>query len=112
MSTELAWAAGFFDGEGCISRKRAASSRSCSFSVSQNGFECLLRFRAALGLGKIYSSPGKVNQLMIMRLSDVDMALTLLWPYLSGPKKKQAQRTGFVFGHIRSVAVGRPKRRA
>ena len=110
MNTELAWAAGFFDGEGTTCRVKGPTRNATRVSVSQKGLECLLRFQAALGgLGHIYERKCTISLFSIGRIEDVDIALTRLWPYLSGPKREQAQRAGFSLGAIRRAITGRPK---
>lgn len=110
--TELAWAAGFFDGEGTTCKTKESyrsGSIATRFSVPQKGTVCLTRFQKALGgLGKIYPRTCRVSLFAIARLEDVDKALTLLWPYLSEPKREQAIKTGFTFGVVRQSKVGRP----
>ena len=53
--TELAWAAGFFDGEGSTANARNGKYHRVLISVSQTTLEPLERFRDALGgLGNIH----------------------------------------------------------
>ena len=112
--TELAWAAGFFDGEGTTCKTKTAyrvGSVATRLSVPQKGIECLTRFQKAVGgQGKIYDRKCKVSIFAVAVLENVDAVLTLLWPYLSEPKKEQAIKTGFTFGTIRKSTVGRPKK--
>lgn len=113
ISHELAWAAGFFDGEGTTCKTKMSyrpESPHVRLSVPQKGTGCLIRFQKALGgIGKIYERSCKVSLFAIARLEDVDKALTLLWPYLSEPKRNQANKAGFMFGKIRIAIQGRPK---
>lgn len=113
QNTELAWAAGFFDGEGCTSLK--AKRKPC-LSVTQKYPECLQRFQAALGLGKIYGPiEQKGNQIYIFSIQNargVDTALSLLWPFLSSIKRAQAEKAGFQVGTIRTPKIGRPRKEA
>lgn len=61
---ELAWAAGFFDGEGCFSARTGShrdnrdgvtrTGRQIVASVSQKEPYAVLRFKRVLGFGKIY----------------------------------------------------------
>src|SRR5258708_1520938 len=51
---QLAWAAGFYDGEGCVGCYRTggrAKPSSLNMSVTQKGSEPLERFQRAVGLG-------------------------------------------------------------
>jgi hypothetical protein len=100
--TELAWAAGFFDGEGCtyLSSKTAKNKYThISISQTEKGLECLYRFQKALG-GVGYFHERKINNpnwsrsffLYIQKQSEVEKVLKLLWPWLSEMKKSQAQK--------------------
>jgi hypothetical protein len=57
--TELAWAAGFFDGEGSVGRRRGG--RLLQMQVTQSypyGYETLTRFGTAVRGGKVYGPYG------------------------------------------------------
>ena len=97
---ELAWAAGFYDGEGCT---RHHYGSCVTMSVSQNSHSAddppipLLRFQAALGgLGKIT----KVKEVKRARplfyrwdtAKDARTAFALLRPYLSEIKQQQGDQ--------------------
>lgn len=96
--SELAWAAGFFDGEGTTttqhSKRRLSGAR---LSVSQVHREPLDRFRAALcGLGRVhgpYKREGNRRPQYIWRavtFEHVQASLCMLWPFLCSIKRKQA----------------------
>ena len=98
---ELAWAAGFFDGEGCI---RASCDdrhgyRYLSLAVSQVELEPLARFQRAVGCGAItgphtqrqHPNSRPIYRYHLGKRRDILGVLNLLWPYLSGPKKRQAE---------------------
>jgi len=58
MTTELAWAAGFFEGEGCIYVPPVEQGRGLRLSVAQSSDDdqpppTLLRFAAVAGCGKV-----------------------------------------------------------
>lgn len=104
--TELAWAAGFFDGEGTTSCYRRTSAYGkkkkypiLKMQVVQAEPTTLERFREALGgMGLLYgpyqmpSHKGKTTYYYsIHRQDDVQAAMLLLWPYLSGVKRKQIE---------------------
>jgi hypothetical protein len=96
----LAWAAGFFDGEGStIARtdRRRPGYFQLDVSVSQSGRdgvpEVLLKFqRAMLGVGAIYPQPGGAMRKWSAggRLTG-EMTLALMWPWLGPVKRAQAQ---------------------
>ena len=96
---ELAWAAGFWDGEGCcFTGVRKKGYRYIAASVSQSlNTICLERFLAAIeGIGKIYgpyedhrNGRSARYEWRVSRLDDVLAVKDLLWPYLSDPKRQQ-----------------------
>jgi len=102
---ELAWAAGFFDGEGSTyvhrSSPHAPKKRTpkVRLSIGQNDPEVLLRFRDAVGHGVVYGPyardySGGVKIHWRYRTNDPSDALTvikLLWPWLGSKKKAQAK---------------------
>lgn len=95
---ELAWCAGFFDGEGCTYsrlRKHKEGWRpnpQITLNVSQSNQIPLRRFRKTIKFGKIYTTNtnrAPVHYLLLDGLEKVQQCMILLWPYLSEPKKKQ-----------------------
>lgn len=57
---ELAWAAGFFEGEGCASVKTRAGAGSLTYgmlSVMSTDLDVLQRFAGILGFGSIHEAP-------------------------------------------------------
>lgn len=101
---DLAWAAGFYDGEGsvsCTSNNGKPFTR-VQLSIGQKNdgeeiAEVLLRFQRAVGLGNIYRKTAAIreidqHQFLISKFQDVKDCLRLLWPYLSTIKKHQAIR--------------------
>ena len=59
MNTETAWAAGFFDGEGCVSSTVSRNGKGYRYaqinvSIGQVHREVLDRFCVAVGMGKVY----------------------------------------------------------
>ena len=107
--TEYAWAAGFWDGEGCTYRhlnqaKSVTWNRGATpgMSLGQSGSrEGLDRFQTALsGLGKVYGpypqpeGPGRKPRYRweLVGRWRCQQALAYLWSYLSSEKKDQAKR--------------------
>jgi hypothetical protein len=97
---ELAWAAGFFDGEGNIGAHRANGKYwHLRMHVSQTELEPLDRFRAAvLGLGSIHlrqreskshygSKP--IYEYRTNAFQEVQAVMAMIGPFLSGPKRRQ-----------------------
>ena len=96
--TELAWAAGFFDGEGCFSLNAHASHRKtyAVAQMNQNDPRPLERFRLAVGVGSV-TGPYKRRTKgwspywawSTAKREGVAEVLRLLWPWL-GPVKRGA----------------------
>jgi hypothetical protein len=98
---ELAWAAGFFDGEGHIGvpvqkhGKYGGVNKRLVIVLVQTQDGPLERFYAAVGVGKLYgpykprSGQSPYKQLHINTFQDVQHAVCQLWPWLSAPKKAQ-----------------------
>jgi hypothetical protein len=113
MSTEseLAWAAGFFDGEG-HSRSRDSKKSVYVIQVSQKQTDCLRRLQNAVGgLGTIrgpYRTKYPIYFWDVCKTSEADTVMNMLWPYLSKYKKEQALKAGFIFGKVREPKIGRP----
>lgn len=94
MASEIdkAWAAGFFDGEGCTSILKAQRDRYAyiRMSISQKDPECLLRFLQIVGYGKIYKSHTRnIYSWDCYKQSDVPLVMEQLYPYLSNVKREQ-----------------------
>lgn len=105
MSLELAWAAGFFDGEGCTSTHLVkANHRNPEYMglvmrVGQTDREPLERFQAAVGCGNIGGPYYRRNRPSAQPYYQwsvsgerVEAVLDLLWEWLSTPKRLQAQK--------------------
>jgi hypothetical protein len=94
---ELAWAAGFFDGEGCFSIKPRPS-----MSLGQIDPQVLARFQRAVGgLGILYGPygpyPGTLGNhgqwyVRSSKLEDLQATIAMLWRWLSPIKREQARR--------------------
>ncbi len=89
---ELAWAAGFFDGEGSTSYLKKDTWIGPRMSVAQNNPITLERFRQAVGVGKIYEHTTRKGMYSwnCQKKHDVENVLNMLWPFLSEQKKEQA----------------------
>jgi hypothetical protein len=99
--TELAWAAGFFDGEGSTIARSLTSRpgyHQLNVTVPQSGRDgvppVLLRFqRVMLGMGRI-SGPRDdfVYMLRYAAREEARLVLELMWPHLGDIKRGQAAR--------------------
>jgi hypothetical protein len=98
--TEIAWAAGFFDGEGCTSSRGTGSEGRwwyINVQITQVERSTLDRFRAAVGVGTVrgpYTRKEKSDKCHSHYRYDAHneeakRVIELLWPYLSDPKRAQ-----------------------
>ncbi len=96
---EVAWAAGFFDGDGCFSYTKAG--KYVAVTIGQVGRERLDRFRSAVGVGRVLgpydvrhpSRPSKLPQ-FVFRANGCERVRAIasgLWPHLGPVKRAQAQ---------------------
>ena len=121
MSEELAWAGGFFDGEGstCLDKHRTHVGffnpviyvpQAAEFGTAAE----LLRFREVIGVGNISGvrTPKPpwtpYRRLRIYTVRKVDLALHLLWPFIGQVKRTQAQRVMQVAHSQQELPRGNP----
>lgn len=94
---ELAWAAGFFDGEGHTGlQSKSQKYRYLRLTVGQTEPTTLERFQKAVGYGNItgpYPRKGTRKDVWVWQTTSkkAHEALNRLLPYLSGPKREQAR---------------------
>lgn len=92
---QLAWAAGFMDGEGHISAR--IDDGQIRVFISQVHREPLDRFQKIVGVGRV-SGPtvrphpewNDIYQYSATSFEDVQHIVASLWQFLSGPKRAQA----------------------
>lgn len=96
---QLAWAAGFFDGEGHAGYWEQKGYGHIHLALSQSGDHRVLdRFIAALGFGAV-SGPykqGRTRRRPVYRLTyhsfeTAQAAIAILWQWLSPVKRQQAK---------------------
>lgn len=111
---ELAWAAGFFDGEGCtragrwytvtgLERTTPTISIGQALSEGEAIPEVLLRFKAAVGnIGRIRGPHRRTRLGKLCKsqctygtagFQNVQAVIAMLWPWLSPVKRAQAKET-------------------
>jgi hypothetical protein len=111
----LAWAAGLFDGEGCVHLStdvgRDRTNRQIVLVITQaKSPEVLERFRDALGFGRIRmdarrtSAGNPVHEFRLSSFEQVQAAVAMLWTFLSEPKREQAATA------LRGYLAREPKR--
>ena len=92
---DRAWAAGFFDGEGCFPRTRFFQA-----VVVQADIRPIERFYRIFPFGRVYKRPpsaqglgNKTNwQWAASNFEHAQLFLCLIWEFLSEPKREQAVR--------------------
>lgn len=90
---DLAWAAGFFDGEGTTSNLKAKRDKYSYLrcSISQKNPELLEKFLAIFKVGKIYKSKTRnIYSWNCYTYEESILVLNQMWPYLGEQKKLQA----------------------
>jgi hypothetical protein len=95
--TELAWAAGFYDGEGCTVNR---GNFQPSMTITQADPYVLERFAKAVGVGKVYGPYSRANNpkhspnwsYQSGTFEKTQHCLAQLWTWLSPQKKQQAIR--------------------
>jgi hypothetical protein len=96
--SELAWAAGFFDGEGHSGIRTFPCP---TVSISQTEPSTLERFQAAVGGIGVIRGPYDKSKLRpnhsplwqyTTNVRDAQAVIAMLWPFLSKPKREQACR--------------------
>lgn len=115
---ELAWAAGFFDGEGCVSNSRTTNGKILRLIVTQTNLATLERFRnAVFGLGRI-GGPRQVKNYKPCWNWNADGFYTaqavmgLLWTFCSDQKREQYKKclaATTVFGLKQKYRIQCPK---
>lgn len=108
--TDLAWAAGFFDGEGTVGishQSRPNPLPVLHLSVSQNDTEVLERFKTIVGTGTIYGPYDRIpNPIYAYKTQSwvmVQYVVALLWSYLGSIKREQARVALTTFHATRHV---------
>lgn len=112
---ELAWATGFFDGEGCFSYMERA--RYGVATIGQTDPRVLERFRDAVRVGKVYGPyrkeyPGRLSKrpqwiYRAHRREHVQAIAAMLW-FKLGPIKRE-QALGVLRRYQNSCRRGHPK---
>lgn len=98
---ELAWAAGFFDGEGYVGvvrDKRPGRTLKLNLYLEQVDRRPLDRFVAAVGCGRVIRRAARrapnrqITHRIVLGHEKTTSTFMLLWPYLSEPKREQYLR--------------------
>jgi hypothetical protein len=90
----LAWAAGFYDGEGCTS---GSANKVGKFQVHvvvvQKDIRVLVKFQTIVGVGTIYGPYKSTNcyRFDAYGFEKAQAVVCMLWPWLSEIKREQAK---------------------
>lgn len=95
---ELAWAAGFFDGEGNIrAKENTAGGYQLRLTVTQAHEPALRRFERAVGIkgsmenrGRSVNGTVDVHNLGYYKFESVQAIIAMLWTFLCDQKREQA----------------------
>lgn len=93
----VAWAAGFFDGEGHVIRYALANKKQYpmfGIGLDQNDPELLNRFIDIFGVGKVVARKNrKCHNLRYTSFETAQFIAATLWPWLSVKRKKEISET-------------------
>jgi len=96
---ELAWAAGFLDGEGCFYLSHRRNWNQIQFRISQADRRPLDRFAAIMGFGAVsgpYDNGPRCKPIWVYtatKFETVQSIAARLWPWLCQSKRDQYTRT-------------------
>jgi hypothetical protein len=117
-ATEKAWAAGLFEGEGCVyvhncNQKTASGSRRYTYAravISSTDLDVLKRWQRTVGVGQIYKRNGLKNprckqeyQLSFQGYEDIAQLAKAFGPWLGKRRRSQFQ---IVLRNAKSGRVG------
>lgn len=122
-SHDLAWAAGFFDGEGCFTASAKVryqtsegpkSRRYLNLTVAQKYDPLLVRLREMFGAGGIYAQKERPTSSAGFKWAcngrEAFHVANLLWPYLGERKRADFKRTLRLVRETRNDFIRQPQR--
>jgi hypothetical protein len=110
---ELAWAAGLFEGEGCLSfvgRRGPHGRRNVRASLSMADADVVWRFASIMGTGSVYAQPRPGRDLTTWTttcLADFELLVERLSPYFG--ERRRARVVELV--RVMNLPPGNPGRR-
>jgi hypothetical protein len=84
-ATDVAWAAGLFEGEGCISVKRQGGRAYLVIALVTTDLDVMERFHAIVGVGHVNQRPVRGHKMQWQwhaHSADARAVTTLFLPYL------------------------------
>ena len=113
---ELAWAAGLFEGEGCVGRyittKRSVKYDYWQVRISSTDLDVLRKFQRIIGFGKIYKhkttgARKRAWQHNIYRQPEVYAVLALLFQFMGSRRKAKMREALMEMGARQPWRVAR-----
>jgi hypothetical protein len=93
LNNGLAWCAGFYSGEGCLTSAKGKRFMYLRMSVSQKDKRVLEQFQNIVEAGTIYfHKRDSMHSLDIYKQKLIGDTINKLWPFLSEEKKEQVIR--------------------
>lgn len=96
---ELAWAAGLFEGEGCITQTRRSTGYAAPrLQMSMADIDVVRRFALTVGVGSLHwITPRRLHhseQLLwsVTRFEHVQAVLAMFWPWLGDRRRARARQ--------------------
>jgi len=111
---EIAWAAGLFEGEGCITWQKRANRRGCPvLQIRMTDEDVLRKFCKVVGRGKVETKPyfqdkRSTKVVWVWQVRDVESVkhtLSLLMPHFGNRRKARAKEILRMSKGIRSYKV-------
>lgn len=108
MESEVAWASGLIEGEGCftlVKNDKARLGKTAKIVVQMNDLDILQRLYSIFNVGKIYSRPARSNSKAswswtVYRADDVKYVIIKTLPYLG---KRRAEKANELLEWINAV---------
>lgn len=95
---DLAWAAGLFEGEGCIGGRADGRRRYIALTLHMKDFDAVRRFKAVMGFGSFFErTPHQQNWSPTLGWKVADFehaqaAIAMMWPWLCSRRRATAKR--------------------
>jgi hypothetical protein len=114
--SDIAWAAGLFEGEGCIYfRSNASRIRNQGVTVAMTDLDVLKKFNSVVGVGKIYNSyAARTNRKALYqwrtdKFENVQYVIALFWKHLCSRRRSSAIKALTMMKELRAGMSTRQK---
>lgn len=93
---DLSWAAGLFEGEGCLFFQKARTYQTASMKLGMTDKDVVTRFHAVVGLGNIcpprmLKSGKQLWMWQVVGFANVQAIVAAFWNYLGDRRKAKAE---------------------